>query len=93
MAKKRTKQAKLPGHENVYIDELDDAARIYHGAKTDRMEMTKAEDEAKDSCIDKMKSHRLSIYESVDGIVLTVTDKSNLRSKRKGEVEENGQGE
>jgi hypothetical protein len=49
---------------------------------------SKAEDEAKDSAIDKMKSHRTTYYESADGIVLTVTDKSNLKSKRKSDSEE-----
>lgn len=93
MAKRRQRQGKLPGHENVYIDELDDAARTYHSAKTDRVDATNSETDAKASAIEKMLSHGVEHYESVDGILLTVTQKSNLKSKKKGEVDEDENGE
>jgi hypothetical protein len=37
------------------------------------------------------RQKQVPLYESADGIVLTVTEKSNLRSKRKGDAEENGE--
>ena len=85
----RVRQGHLAGLEPPRIKKIDDAAEVYYDVMTARCKLTKEEDEAKDNLIDKMKEHQVDRYETPDGLVVTVTSKSNVKVKRK----ENGGGE
>lgn len=89
---KRPKQGRLPGMEPLSVREIDDAAANYFEVMTDRCKLSKDEDEAKDCLIDKMKTHGVDRYETPDGLVVTVTAKSNVKCRRKKE-ESNGDGD
>lgn len=88
MAKRKAKQPRLPGMEPESIKELDDAAEIYFDAMQARVKLSKEEDEAKDNLIDKMKEHGTDIYETPDGLVVTITNKSNVKCKKKSDESE-----
>ena len=88
MATRKPKQGHLSGMEPPSIAELDDAADNYFETMTDRCKLSKTEDEQKTALIEVMKSHRMARYVTADGLVVTVTDKSNVKCKRK--AEENG---
>ena len=91
MAKKRAKQKFLDGMEPPSIKEIDDAAEHYFETMTARCELSKTEDEQKDALIDVMKSNKMDRYETSDGIVVTITAKSNVNCKRKKDVSINGE--
>ena len=95
MARKaKAKQGRLDGMEPESIREIDDAAENYFDVMQDRCKLSKEEDEAKDALIDKMKENRLDRYETPDGLIVSVTSKSNVRCKRKvASGEENGDGD
>lgn len=75
------------------IKELDDAADIYFDAMQERVKLSKAEDEAKDNLIDKMKENKMQLYQTSDGLMVTITAKSNVKVKRKGEAESSSNGD
>lgn len=89
----RPKKQWLPGHEPEVIQELEDAADNYYDAVQDRIPLTKAEDEAKDSLIDKMKEHKLDRYITQDGLVVAITAVSNVKVKKKKELDETSETE
>ena len=89
---KRGKQLRIEGLEPESIPEIDQAAEIYHARKLERCEMSKEENAAKDNLIDKMRAHGVSKYETPDGLIVEVTDTSNVKTKRKNQ-EENGSDE
>ena len=98
MAKKKVEdveQGHLNGMEPPRIKAIDQAAKIYHRAKVDRMALSQEEDEAKDNLIDKMKEHDLQLYETPDGMIVTLTATSNVKTKlkHKGDEEVNEDGE
>lgn len=86
--KKRGKQLRIEGMEPVSIRDLDEAAETYHEAKLERRRLSNAEDEAKDNLIDKMKQHGMSRYETPDGLLVVVTDKSNIKTSKKNESDD-----
>lgn len=90
MAKRRAKQGHLDGMAPPSIPALDDAADTYYEAMQERCRLSKDEDEAKDNLIDKMKEEGMDRYETPDGLVVTVLNKSNVKCKRKKE-ESNGE--
>lgn len=88
MAKKKdeetpVEQGYLDGQEPPRIKAIDQAARIYHKAKTERMALSEEEDQAKDNLIDKMKEHDLQYYEANNGLIVTLTATSNVKTKIK----------
>ena len=95
MAKKKegVEQGYLEGQEPPRIKAIDQAAKIYHNAKKDRMALSEEEDQAKDNLIDKMKEHDLQYYETPDGMIVTLTATSNVKTKLKNKAEENGKEE
>ncbi len=96
MAKARTRRPKktyLPDMEPESIPELDSAADIYYDAMQERVRLSKEEDEAKDNLIDKMKEHGLTLYETREGLIVSILNKSNVRCKRKKEASEESNGE
>lgn len=96
MAKKKAapaEQGYLPEMEPPRIKAIDQAAKIYHQAKVDRMALSEEEDQAKDNLIDKMKEHDLQIYECPGGLIVTLTATSNVKTKLKHKESENGDGE
>ena len=100
MAKKKTaeeppvEQGHLEGMAPSRIKAIDQAAKIYHNAKKERMSLTEEEDQAKDNLIDKMKEHDLQIYQTPDGLIVTLTATSNVKTKQKNkEAENDEQGE
>ena len=82
---RRAKQGRLQGMEPPSIKEIDDAADNYFETMSDRCKLSKTEDEQKTALIELMKSNRMSRYETGDGLVVTVTDKSTVKCKRKAE--------
>lgn len=83
----------IPGCEpQEPIQELDDAARIYLDAMQDRKALTEDEDAAKDSLLLKMKEHGLHRYEGGNGYVVTITDSSKLKVKKKKDAEPEANG-
>ena len=85
---KKLRQRRLPGTEEPTIKALDDAAENYYEAMTERCKLSKTEDEAKDNLIDKMKEHGVDRYETSDGLIVTITAKSNCKVKRKNANDE-----
>jgi hypothetical protein len=83
MARKRVKQGFIPGTEPPLIREIDDAAETYYEAMMERVKLSKDEDEAKQNLIDKMVKHDIERYETPDGLVITVTNKKNVKAKKK----------
>lgn len=86
--KRKARQGLLNGMEAESIPEVDDAAEIYHEAKLARVKLTEEEHEAKDNLIDKMKENSLSLYETPDGLVVSITATSNVKTKRKSEAKD-----
>jgi hypothetical protein len=75
------------------IPELDAAADTYFEVMQDRCRLSKEEDDAKTQLIERMRAHGVERYETRDGLVVTVTSKSNCKVKRKQDAESNGDGE
>lgn len=90
---RKPKSGFLPGMEPPRIKAIDDAAETYYEVMMDRCKLSKEEDEAKDNLIDKMKEHGMARYETPDGLVVTVVNKSNVKCKKRKDVEENGDGD
>lgn len=92
---KRLRQQRLPGLEPDSHKDIDAAADHYYETMMERVGMSKEEDEAKTALIEKMKEHGCDRYETPDGLVVTVLNKSNLKCKKKKDEEpsENGDGE
>lgn len=86
---RKPKQTYIPGTEPPCFPEIDGAAENYYEAMQERVKLSKEEDEAKDNLIDKMKAHGLTRCEYDDKVV-SITDKSNVKVKRKKTVESNG---
>jgi hypothetical protein len=82
-AKAKAKQPFLEGMEPPRIKAIDEAAEIYHDAKMDRVKLSKDEDEAKDNLIDLMKQHDIALYETPDGLIVSLLNKSNVKTKKK----------
>jgi len=91
--KRKARQGHLEGLEPPSVRAIDDAAETYYETMQERCKLSKEEDEAKDNLIDKMKENQLDRYETPDGLVITITSKSNVKAKKKKDVEENGDGE
>jgi hypothetical protein len=79
--KKRTKPGFLPGMEPPVIEVLEDAADIYYQRMRDRCELSKDEDAAKKSLIEKMHKEGLAKYRTSEGLLVEVTSKSNVKVK------------
>lgn len=94
MAKRKkaddAEQGHLDGFEPPRIKAIDQAAKIYHNAKKERMAMSEEEDQAKDNLIDKMKEHDMQIYETAEGLVVTLTATANCKTKMKHKGDEEG---
>ena len=58
----------------------------------ERVELSKAEDEAKDALIDVMLKNNLNRYEMPDGKVIIVTNKSGVKVKKPKKTEETEEG-
>ena len=87
-SRKRTPKAKqgyLEGMDPPRIKAIDDAADTYYDVMQERCRLSKEEDEAKDNLIDKMKESGVDRYETPDGLIVTITAKSNVKVKRKKE--------
>lgn len=90
-AKKPKQQFLSSEMEPPRIKEIDSAADIYYDVMTDRCRLSKDEDEAKTNLIEKMKAHGLDLYETPDGLVVSILNKSNAKVKKKQDAEENGE--
>ena len=93
MAKRKARQGYLAEMEPPRIKEIDEAAEIYYDVMQQRCTLSKEEDEAKDNLIDKMKENDVNLYETADGLMVCITQKSNVKVKKKADPEENGDGE
>ena len=95
MAKRKRAKQKLledPVFEQSRVKAIDDAADNYFEVMQDRCKLSKEEDEKKTALIEVMTKHGLSRYETSDGLVVTVTAKSNVKVKR-GESDGDEEGE
>lgn len=88
MAKKR-----LPGMEPEHIPDLTAATETYYEAMQQRLKKTAKEKEAKQSLNQKMIENGLERYETPDGLVVTLTAKSNVRVEKKDAEQEGGDAE
>jgi hypothetical protein len=88
MARKR--KIDEPALEQGYIDEdmkpprikaIDQAAKVYYSAMSERKALSEEEDQAKDALIDVMHQNQLKFYECVDGKVVTLSELTNVRVK------------
>lgn len=75
MARKRAKQKTIPGTEEEFIREVEDAADNYVSCRDERMGLTVKEVEAKEKLIEVMHKYDLSVYKTSDGKVVTVAHK------------------
>ncbi len=89
----KVKQGFIEGMEPESIREIDDAAENYEEVVQERTKLSKEEDEKKDALIDVMTEHKLDRYESPSGLVVTVTNKKNIKVKHKKDAEEGGDDE
>ena len=85
---KKPKQGFLPDMEPPSIKAIDDAAENYWEAMMERTELSKQEDEKKTALIEVMRENKLDQYETAEGIVVTLTAKSNVKAKRKKDATE-----
>jgi hypothetical protein len=89
MARKRKtdepdlEQGHMEGMAPPRIKAIDQAAKVYYGVMTERVALSKEEDEAKDALIDEMHKADLKYYECFDGKVVTLTEKTGLKIKPK----------
>jgi hypothetical protein len=101
MARKRKtdepdmEQGYIEGTAPPRIRSIDQDAKVYYGVMTERVALSKEEDEAKDALIDEMHKAELKYYECFDGKVVTLTEKTGLKIKPKKlqDGEKNGDGE
>lgn len=67
------KQTFLPGTEPPSIPALDEAMARYQELKTERMELTKQEVEAKAKVAELMKAHKLKAYkDEADDLIASI---------------------
>lgn len=69
------RQMEVPGTERKHIKEVVDAASGYEDARDKRMKLTEKEASAKESLIEVMKKHKLTVYrddEAVPPILVTL---------------------
>lgn len=90
---KKMKQGHLDGMAPPSNRIVDDAAETYFDVMQERCKLSKEEDEAKDNLIDKMKEARMDRYVTPDGLVVTVTNKSNVKVKKGGDEDSGTAGE
>ena len=92
--RKRTKakQPFLDGMEPERIPVLDEAGEAYYDIMMERAGLSKKESEAQDSVNELMAEKQIMTYTTIDGIVLTRTQKSKVTAKKK-KAETNGDGE
>lgn len=84
----RKKQRHLEGMEPEVIPELEAAADLYYDAKTERVQKSAEEKEAKQNLIDKMHKNGLELYTTADGIKVTLLSTSNVKAKKSADPEE-----
>ncbi len=84
----KARQGYLEGCEPESIPALDEAAENYDEAMRDRVALSKEEDEKKDALIDLMTEHKKDRYETPAGLIVTVTNKKNVRVKPKKDAED-----
>lgn len=80
----RAKQGFLPEMEPPSHKDVDAAADNYYEVMMERTRLSKEEDEKKTYLIEKMREHGIERYVTPDGLVVTVSSKSNVAVKRKG---------
>ena len=98
MAKAKKKKPRKPRVKQDVLDDpvfvqqriraVDDAADNYYEVMQERCVLSKEEDEKKTALIEIMKEHGIDRYETADGLVVTITAKSNVKCKKKKDVEE-----
>jgi hypothetical protein len=95
--KKKPRQQRIPGTEEPSVPAIDQAAETYYDAKNARIKLSEEEKEAKESLIEVMLKEGLTRYITADGLVVDITNKSNVKCKKKGDAESgadsNGDGE
>lgn len=79
----RAKQGYIDGMEPPSHKDVDHAAENYFEVMRERCKLSKEEDEKKTALIEKMKEHGIDRYETPDGLVVTVTSKTNVAVKQK----------
>ena len=85
---KKPKQGFLPDMEPPSIKAIDDAAENYWEVMMERTKLSKEGDEKKTALIEVMRENKLDRYETPEGIVVTLTAKSNVKAKRKKDATE-----
>ncbi len=82
---------KLPHMEDVFIEELDNAADIYRRRRNKRIDANKDEKVAKVDLIEKMVKHGQTLYVTSDGQRVELNGKTEVKVVKN--EEDNGDGE
>jgi hypothetical protein len=85
--RQRVKKGFLPGMEPVSNKKIDAAAENYYETMMERTQLSKEEDEKKTALIESMREAGLERYETPDGLVITLTAKSNVKAKKKKDAD------
>ena len=91
--KPRAKKAKQPYLSEEMapprIPALDSAAETYYEAMMERVGLSKEEAEAMNNLVEKMNSQGIERYETPDGLIVSVIQKTKAKVKKKKAVEAN----
>jgi len=79
-----TPAQRLPGLEVEHHEDVTKAAKIYVAARDERAELTEREDKVRGFLLEKMRKHKLTVYEDEDANVrVEVTEgKTKVKVKR-----------
>jgi len=81
--KRRLRQKPLPTMEPIYHTELDVKANEYYETLRERQGLQAQEEEMKAELTGLLKKHSLHVYESADGIIVTLAEEEKIKVKKK----------
>ena len=90
---RRPRQGYLPDMEPPSIPALDEAADDYYETVEERHRLTIRQSELEGVLIDTMRQHSLDRYETRDGLVVSVLNKSNVKCKKKPDKDPSSNGD
>lgn len=87
-AKPKTKpKAKTPRQKSLfkgnYIREIDTAAGYHESCKAEFASAAQAKHDAENALTEAMHKHKLTSYETADGVIVTVNERSKCTTKKK----------
>ena len=89
----RLKQARLEGMQPESLPDLDAAAEDYDAEMRKRVRQSAKEKDAKVALIELLLKHKLSSYETPDGLIVIATTKNGVKVRHKNDDTEEGESE